>query len=539
MNNYLKSLAFLILLLFVFIYADYNLFIDIPKRLEGRPSLYQTVFYVNYIGLLIGSLILFTVNSRAIRIGFSLFFFLTLSVALAMNFAHGNTFTKLEANIIFTEFQFAGEAISAFFYPYAKAIALAFLITVLLFYIGYKYLPRIENVYALVPLVFVAYSVKLNYSSKAWHTLFPAVYNIPIVAADAYFSIPRFGPRESVNLEPVHKGMYQHIIWIIDESVRADMLSINGAALPTTPFLDSIRNQYLNYGIMSASSQYSFGSNMVLQSGLRLNQLPDTQLHYGTNPNIFQYSKKAGYTTYYIDGQSRTTMPSNGMTHYDFNFIDYPIKIHKEHPGIKWPSVDSTIVHYLKKILASKQNTFTYINKAGCHFAYNHFYPENRTLFRPSYKDGDAWKDSAVLRNTYANCINWNVDEFFRKLYPETKHKNAIVLYTSDHGVSLLEKGRPVQDTGPVDPLPVRASVPFLVFTDSSHSDLFQFAENNKNKLTHFSLFPSTLFLLGYDELAIKKQYGEMFFTKWKKQKRQFFSGTIYDPEQFYLNTFE
>lgn len=115
MNNFLRSLAFLFLLLLIFIYVDYRLFFDIPKRLIGRPFLYQTVFYVNYIGLLIGCLILFTVKSGSVRLGFSLLFFFTLSIALAMDFAHGNTFTKLEANIIFTEFQFAGEALSAFF----------------------------------------------------------------------------------------------------------------------------------------------------------------------------------------------------------------------------------------------------------------------------------------------------------------------------------------------------------------------------------------------------------------------------------------
>lgn len=456
-----------------------------------------------------------------------------------MDIAHGNTFSKLEANILFTEIQFAGQAINAFFYQYLQGIGLALIITVLAAFIAFRFMPRISNMYALIPIVFIAYSAKINFTSDSWHTLFPSVFNVPIVAADAYVSIPRFGPRKTPFIKPENKGLFKHIIWIIDESVRGDLLSINNSPIPTTPFLESIKGNYYNYGIMSSSSQYSYGSNMVFQSGLRLDQLPDSNLNFGTNPNIFQYSKQAGYTTYFIDGQNKKEIPTNGMTRYDFEHIDHYIPIHKNYPDIKWPEVDSTIVKYLKNVLNSKENTFTYINKAGCHFAYNNFYPKTREVFKPSYRGGEAWTDPATLKNTYCNCISWSVDDFFRKLYPLTLDKNAIILYTSDHGVSLLEQGRPVQDTSPINPLPVRATVPFLVFAGKQHPELFQFAEINKNRLSHFSIFPGTLFLLGYNKNQVTQKYGEGFFTKREKIKRTFFSGTIYDRQNFYLNDFE
>lgn len=539
MNNTLKTLLFVLFLLLIFMFVDHRHFFDIPRRLEGRPIVYQLVFYANYIGLLLACLIYLTVKSKSIRIVFCLLLFTTLSITFAMDIAHGNTFSKLEANILFTEIQFAGQAINAFFYQYLQGIGLALIITVLAAFIAFRFMPRISNMYALIPIVFIAYSAKINFTSDSWHTLFPSVFNVPIVAADAYVSIPRFGPRKTPFIKPENKGLFKHIIWIIDESVRGDLLSINNSPIPTTPFLESIKGNYYNYGIMSSSSQYSYGSNMVFQSGLRLDQLPDSNLNFGTNPNIFQYSKQAGYTTYFIDGQNKKEIPTNGMTRYDFEHIDHYIPIHKNYPDIKWPEVDSTIVKYLKNVLNSKENTFTYINKAGCHFAYNNFYPKTREVFKPSYRGGEAWTDPATLKNTYCNCISWSVDDFFRKLYPLTLDKNAIILYTSDHGVSLLEQGRPVQDTSPINPLPVRATVPFLVFAGKQHPELFQFAEINKNRLSHFSIFPGTLFLLGYNKNQVTQKYGEGFFTKREKIKRTFFSGTIYDRQNFYLNDFE
>lgn len=539
MNSSAKSILFLVLLLLLFLFVDHRLFFEIPTRLDSRPIVYQLVFYANYIGLLVSCLIFFTVKSRFLRIVFSCVFFISIAITVAMNIAHGNSFTKTEANILFTEIQFAGQAISAFFYQYLQAIVIAFLITGSLALLAFKFLPRLNNFYAFIPIVFIAYSFRINKTSETWHTLFPSVFSVPIVAADAYVSIPRFGPRKPPFIKPESKGLFKHIVWIIDESVRGDMLSINNAPLVTTPYLESIKSNFYNYGIMSSSSQYSYGSNMVFQSGLRLDQLPDVNLHFGTNPNIFQYSKQAGFTTYFIDGQNKKDIPTNGMTHYDFEHIDHYIRIHKNHPSIQWPEVDSTIVHYLKAILESKENTFTYINKAGCHFAYSNFYPKSRELFKPSYKGGEVWTDAATLRNTYCNCINWSVDDFFKLLYPQTIDKNAIILYTSDHGVSLLEQGRPVQDIGPVNPLPVRATVPFLVFAGKEHPELFQFAENNKNRLSHFSIFPGTLTLLGYNNKEVIQHYGESFFSKWEETKRKFFSGTIYDPPNFYINEFK
>lgn len=520
-------------------FVDHRVFFDIPTRLEGRPIVYQFIFYANYLGLLLSCMIYFTVKSRFIRILFSLLFFIALSITLGVDIAHGNVFSKLEANLMFTEIQFAGEAMHAFYYQYLQGLIIAFILTALLVFIAFRFMPRIGNVYALVPLVFIAYSVKINKTSRSWHALFPAVFNVPIVAADAYVSIPRFGPRKPPFIRPVSQGLFKHIVWIIDESVRGDMLSINHSPQPTTPFLESIQGSYYNYGIMSSSSQYSYGSNMVLQSGLRLDQLPDSSLHFGTNPNIFQYGKQAGYVTYFIDGQNKEEIPTNGMTHHDFKNIDHYIRIHKNNPDISWPAVDTTIVNHLKRVLNSAENTFTYINKAGCHFAYHNFYPSSREVFKPSYRGAEGWTDSSKLKNTYCNCINWSVDEFFRKLYPLTLDKDAIILYTSDHGVSLMEQGRPVQDLSPINPLQVRASVPFLVFAGKNHQELFQFAEHNENRLSHFSIFPETLWLMGYPKNEVIKVYGEGFLTKRAQGQRFFFSGSIYDPQHFYFNRFE
>ena len=539
MKDIYKFSLFTILLFFVFSYVDQKDMSEIIERLDGRILVYKVLFFANYIGLLLSCFIFLTVKSKLVRYVFYCLLFLTTSITLATLFAHGNSFGKFEANIMFTEIQFASLAASAFYLQYLKGLIIGILITILLAFISSHYFPPIDNSYIFIPLIFIAYSVKIHINSESWHTKFPSVFNVPILASDAYFSIPRFGPREEPFMQPEKKGLFKHIFWIIDESVRGDILSLNNYNKPTTPFLDSIKTNFYNLGIASSASTYSLASNIILQSGLRMDQLPDKKLKYGTNPNIFQYSKQAGYSTYFIDGQKQTDLPTNAMTRFDYKFIDNYISIHKIYPEIKWHEVDTTLISFIDKIMKVPKNTFTYINKAGCHFAYNKFYPTNREVFQPSYREGISWTNRTALINTYCNCIKWSVDDFFRKLYPTMINKDAIVIYTSDHGVTLMENGRPVQDTDPKNPLPSRANSPLMVFTGEQNQELFKFSKNNKNKLSHFSIFPSTLLLLGYNELKITQLYGENFFMKREFSRRFFFSGAIYDPEEFYLHEFK
>lgn len=539
MRNPFRIFLVVLLIFLVLGLVDHRNFVEIPVRLQGRSVLYQVVFYANYIGLLLSMLVFLSVKSPLIRYVFISVLFLTVAITLATEIAHGDVFGKVEANILFSEFQFAGEAAGTFFYQYMKGISIALAVTLLVGFLAFRYLPRINNWYALVPLVFIANAVKTNYSSHSWHSLYPSVYNVPIIATDAFLSIPRFGARKVPFLQPVNHGQYKHIFLIVDESVRGDMLGINQGPLPTTPFLEEIKGAYINYGIASSAAHYSMGSNIILQSGLRADQIPDVKLLFGTNPNIFQYSKRAGYATYFIDGQNKLSIPQNGMTNHDFKNIDTYIQIQKTNPGSKWYEVDSAMVTYIKEILEKPENTFTYINKAGCHFAYNHFYPPNQEIFTPAYRSGKAWTNPQTLLNTYGNSILWSVDAFFKKLFPLTQGKDAIIIYTSDHGVTLLEKGRPIQDTDPRNPLPYRANVPLLVFDGGLHKEFFSNAAFNKDKLSHFSIFPTALFLMGYDSLQVTKLYGKNFLMPMEKNRRIFFSGTLYDPANCFANYFE
>src|SRR5688572_21500279 len=133
-----------------------------------------------------------------------------------------------------------------------------------------------------------------------------------------------------------------------------------------------------------------------------------------TNPSIWQYAKKAGYRTIYIDGQRHDGRLHNLMTVEERAEIDEHIQL----PSATRPmDRDIEIARRLRRIIEDdRQPTFVYVNKMGVHFPYEGKYPPERAVFQPVLKQnyvGDNFgqpqsEDQATrtsFRNSYLNAI--------------------------------------------------------------------------------------------------------------------------------------
>lgn len=93
--------------------------------------------------------------------------------------------------------------------------------------------------------------------------------------------------------DPSGQALAKHIIFIIDESIRGGMLSINGHDVDTMPFLASVSKKARNYGVASSCTNCSSTTNIILVTGIGLHQLPDTGYETLKESSLFQYAKRA------------------------------------------------------------------------------------------------------------------------------------------------------------------------------------------------------------------------------------------------------
>ena len=529
----LHRIAFILLVTSVVLASEYffydkHLHLEVVHFIYSKET-YKTLIYFASYSLALGVYSAFIlVRSRILFSAFCFLLFASYSVATCYTLINGYGFGLAEMQTISNE---ANKHIHDVLSGYRKFILISAVVTILILILTLllrKY-ARQKNLLvsskATLSITLISLLTSLAISYKTTNTT-----NKPSVFIDFYITYfyykanpIYYGPREVLSKNPTEQEAYKNIIWIIDESVSANHLSINGFGKNSTPYLESIKQSYINLGVASSAANCSAASNIILMSGIQVDQLPDSDNYSLKAPSIFQYAKNAGYKTHYISGQSHGDLLQNNMTPYDLRSIDnfyQPSKSYKEEYA-----PESDITKKTKAALSSNEKNFIFIVKRGAHFEWKGKYPEHKNHFRPALDNDDVFelknKEKAV--NSYLNLVKYRTDDFFKHFFDSTKLLNnneALIIYTSDHGQSILENNKTGTHCDSSEPNPSQGSVPLLVFANKNKEKLDVLG---KNKFSHFEIFPTTLELMGYE----KHNRGKTFFNK-TDGEQIFFSGDLF-----------
>ncbi|CAK9889095.1 MULTISPECIES: sulfatase-like hydrolase/transferase [Pseudomonas] len=328
------------------------------------------------------------------------------------------------------------------------------------------------------------------------------------------------GPREPVTLARSGPAMARDIVLIIDESVSGNYLDLNTA--------QGVRSQLnqaqpgariFNYGYAASIANCSADTNVTLRYGgtrddyLRINS---------TLPSIWQYAKAAGLGTVYIDAQRTGGNLQNLMNDAEKRDIDQFIQFDSTPVRDR----DMAAVAKLIELLGDGKPQLIVMNKVGVHFPVHDKYPDDFMHYRPALprgkyaditdtgqRDGFSGQpqDWVLYRNSYKNSLMWNVGEFFQRLFAQADLSQAVLIYTSDHGQDLHERGNPGLNTHcDSDPVEEEGLVPLVVIQGQGLQTLDWQAHlsANKDRSSHYNIFPTLLQLLGYDPLASAAVYG-------------------------------
>lgn len=329
------------------------------------------------------------------------------------------------------------------------------------------------------------------------------------------------GPREPVTLARTSQAVGHDIVLIIDESISGNYLDINAPfgvhsnLKQTHPGID-----IFNYGYAASIANCSADTNVTLRYG---GTRADYMRINSTLPSIWQYAKKAGLRTVYIDAQRTAGNLQNLMTDTEKKDIDQFVQFDQTSVRDR----DMAAAAKLIELLNDDKPELVVINKVGAHFPVHDKYPDAFMAYRPTLPRGQFTEvadtgerngfngqpdDWVLYRNAYKNTVLWNVGEFFARVFAEANLNNALLIYTSDHGQDLHERGNPGLNTHcGGDPVEEEGLVPLVVIQGSALKTLDWSAQlaANKDRSSHYNIFPTLLQLMGYDLAGIEAVYGK------------------------------
>ena len=192
-----------------------------------------------------------------------------------------------------------------------------------------------------------------------------------------------------------------NIVFIVDESIRGDHLSLNGYSRPTTPYLEELQSQGVlyNWKDSASSGTASLDSNTLLLTGI--NHLPDVAQDTRKMPTLFAYAKAMGYRVSLLDVQMNTHWL---MRSEDYKMVDEWLTERDFSHGSEY-DMDLEAARWIEQKLRSSTGNFIWINKMGAHFPYASRYPPDAAIWQPAETGVEYDPDRRVeLVNSYDNA---------------------------------------------------------------------------------------------------------------------------------------
>lgn len=325
--------------------------------------------------------------------------------------------------------------------------------------------------------------------------------------------------RRQVAMQPVPVASSGDVVLIVDESVSARYLDIVDPAGVRTGLLTPPPGVAVHgFGVAASITNCSLGTNLTLRHG---GTRDDYMKLNATGPAIWDFARKAGYRSVYLDAQRTGGGLHNGMTGAERARIDTFVQFDE----VPVEQRDHAAAARLAQHLSNGVREFILVNKVGAHFPVHDKYPDSHAVHLPALprgrflgvadtgkRDGFDGKDGQWLRyrNAYRNTLLWKVGGFFDRLLAPGALHGATIVYTADHGQDLNERGGSgVHTHCSTDPVPEEGAVPLVVLTDSDGAgDWQQAAATNRDRASHYQIFPTLLNLMGYRAEDVRGVYG-------------------------------
>ena len=345
----------------------------------------------------------------------------------------------------------------------------------------------------------------------------PAAYALAILADSAFGS----GASARIVLadQPIDSAGIDNIVLVVDESVVSDVFD-QQSSVRIEPDLGALQPLRYDFSPAASGSNCSADSNRILMVGPRQDHL---KADLNVYPSIWEYAKRAGYRTVYIDEQNGMDVGAEHVMEGERDLIDQVIVAGTEPVADR----DGQAGAKIDELLRNGDRHFIYVNKVGAHFPRDSKYPGRVNTYRPTlgvpgnpllaHKAGqphglfESISESPggeAFKNSYRNAVEWNLNSFFAALQDISRADRSVVIYTSDHGQNVFrENGHTNTHCSSAEGAArSEGRVPVTIFTAAQRWTAVLRAASSRNagRVSHFNLYSSVIQFMGFPEARMQ-----------------------------------
>lgn len=238
------------------------------------------------------------------------------------------------------------------------------------------------------------------------------------------------------NLTDQYADMPSTLVLVIGESTNRQHLSLYGYGRPTSPKLESMKDQLAVFTQVVASRPYTIETlEQVLTFADQEN--PDLSLK---KPSLMNMMKQAGYKTFWITNQQTITKRNTMLT----NFSEQTDEQHYMNNSRAQNSreYDENVFAPFKEVLNDiAPRKFIVVHLLGTHMKYDFRYPPEFAKFNDRTGISEGMSDTQVESiNAYDNAVLYNdyvVSTLLQTL--QAKDERSLMVYFADHGEDVYD----------------------------------------------------------------------------------------------------
>ena len=320
-----------------------------------------------------------------------------------------------------------------------------------------------------------------------------------------------------------------YVVFILGESTTRNHMGIYGYHLQTTPYLSSLEK---------TGDLVKF-TDVISPNGHTIKVLEKLFTFYrqGAKGKWYEYTdlfsilNQAGYYTTWLSNQESSGIYGNNGRFYAERCKSNSFVCIRDTKSDFTEPYDEHLLPLLDQTLKqTKLKRFIVLHLMGTHVEYENRYPKTFKAFSTNVEKGENNKIKET-KAAYDTAVRYN-DSIVNAIINRFKDKNALIIYTSDHGEDVMEINKKIAGHGDIDINNHKVEIPMLVYMSKIFQKNYPYITNRIRLSAHHPFMTDDMIHSILDLMEIQtKEYSpslSIFNKQFNNKRKRICAGKPY-----------